>query len=393
MTPPVDGQSYTLLANMKVLPEKKGAIVLNSVKDNIFLSYRDTLKDASAIAVNIRNGQGPYKLFLELRTGDDFLPTEGYVMVYGDTILRKDPLARKLGLSEAGEYRVIIEDSDRLTKTGKSAVFIDPPPPIPPIVWYLSIGGLVIFFVGYRFWVAAQRRKDEEMEKLISARGGRDPKVKRKPKPELTTFWNETAISDLSLHKNFIEEIATYLKERRSIPPGAKPVMEGLILGTVLKFDFENEQYEVRLDRFRAIEARALDHYENVPDREKWPEIQEVTDDHKDLVKIGWLQVVADQPMALREEEMQFQDEQFSELFQLLLKIDLQGDSKLCGFFTRTISGKLNNADDRARPEGGWMDWDRLEDAGYYENDLKPFVSSDEHNVSIKNVNKRTEWA
>ena len=81
---------------------------------------------------------------------------------------------------------------------------------------------------------------------MIEARGGRDPKVKRKPKPDLVGFWKETTISDLSLHKNFIDEIATYLRERPRQPDGSKPVIEGILLGTVLKFDFENEQYEVR---------------------------------------------------------------------------------------------------------------------------------------------------
>ncbi len=390
--PPRNNQDYTLVASIKATPDLEKRIVLNSVRDFINFSYADTL-EGDFVKMRVKGGQGPYTLLLERNNDEDFFKMEGSTTIYGDTVMSKDRLSAIFKLSDEADYRLIIVDSDQLKKTGKTLIHIVPPPPIPPVVWYASGVGLLLFFVGYRFWVASQRRKDEELQKLIEARGGLDPKVKRKPKPNLVEFWNETSISDLSLHQNFIDEIATYLRERKRLPEGAKPSIEGIILGTVLKFDFENEQYEVRLDRFRSVETLPLDHYDEVPDREKWPEIREVIGDHRNLVKIGWLQVVEDKPMRLGKEELQFQDEQFSELFQLCLKVDIQGNDKLCGFFTRTISGKINNEDDRRNLDGGWMDWDKLEDAGYYENTTKPVKQASETNIAIKKVNERAEWA
>lgn len=388
--PPRDGRDYKLIANMRATPENKGDIVLNSLRDYIRFSYKDTL-EAASIKVRLSGGTAPFTLKLEKKSGDQFINVDGGVLIYGDTVLSKERFAKSFDLPDEGDYRIFVEDADQLRKTGIGTIHLVPPPPVPPFVWYTAGAGLFAFFVIYLLWARRQRKKDEEMEALISEMGGRDPRVKRKPKPELMSFWNETAISDLSLHKTFIDEIAIYLKERPHFPPGTKPIIEGILLGTVLKFDFENEQYEVRIDRFRSIDPRALDHYADTPDREKWPEIKEVLEDHRDLVKIGWLQVVEDQPMRLTEEELQYQDEQFSELFQLLLKIDLKKDEKLCGFFTRTISGKVNNAEDRQEGVDHWMDWDKIEYAGYYENEDKP-VKQASDTIKIKNMN-RAEWA
>ena len=76
--------------------------------------------------------------------------------------------------------------------------------------------------------------------------------------------------------------------------------------------------------------------------------------------------------MRLSQIEQEFQDEQFSELFQLLLKIDFVDGKKLCGFFTRTTSGKINDVNDRLDGIDYWLNWDELEDAGYYEAGSKP---------------------
>lgn len=387
-----DRRDYTLIATVKATPENKDQITLNPINDNIVFSYEDT-QEEEAVALHIQGGNAPYQLHLEQKNGDDYFSVEGSMTIYGDTVLTKERIARALALSDEGDFRMFVEDAEKLKKTGTVLVHIVPPPPIPPYVWYASGAGLFLLFIGYRLWAARQRRKDEELQELIEARGGLDPKVKRKPKPDLIGFWNETSISDLSLHKNFIEEISNHLKERTHFPPGSKSMIEGLILGTVLKFDYEKEQYEVRLDRFRSIDPRPLDFYDDVPDREKWPEISEVEQDHRDLVKIGWLQVVEDEPMRLKAEELQFQDEQFSELFQLLLKIDIKDGERMCGFFTRTISGKVNNAEDRMEGIEHWMDWDKLEDAGYYENEMKPVKQASDTNIAIKNVNQHAEWA
>lgn len=387
-----DNRDYILIASVKATPENKDQLVLNPIRDNIRFTYADTLEGESVV-MRIQGGQSPYRLHLEQKNGDDFFSVDGFMLIYGDTLLSKERISRAFALSDEGDFRMFVEDDEKLKKTGKGLIHIVPPPPIPPSVWYASGAGLFLLFIGYRLWAARQRRKDEELQELIEARGGLDPKVKRKPKPDLIGFWSETSISDLSLHKSFIEEISNYLRERTHFPPGSKPMIEGMILGTVLKFDYEKEQYEVRLDRFRSIETRPLDHYDEVPDREKWPEIAEVESDHRDLVKIGWLQVVEDEPMRLKKEELQFQDEQFSELFQLLLKIDIKDGQRMCGFFTRTISGKVNNEEDRAEGIDGWMDWDKLEDAGYYENEMKPVKQASDTNIAIKNVNQHAEWA
>jgi hypothetical protein len=228
------------------------------------------------------------------------------------------------------------------------------------------------------------------MEKLLAARGGSDPRVKRKPKPELESFWKETAIRDLSLHKNFIQEITTYLRERPHLNSEV-PLIEGVILGTVLKFDFETEQYEVRLDRFRALGPRPLNFYDEAGDNEKWPEIKGISEQHRDLVKIGWLQVAEGRPMRLSKVEQEFQDEQFSELFQLLLKIDIIEGVKYCGFFTRTIGGKVNDAKDRKEDVNYWLNWDDLEDAGYYETSSKPVKEAgEEGKIKIKMKGQET---
>lgn len=387
--PPRDGRDYKLIANVSASPENKGDIILNSLRDYIRFSYKDTLENS--IQVKLGGGTAPFTLRLEKKSGDQFINIDGGFLVYGDTLIDKDRFARAFDLPAEGDYRLFVVDADQLRKTGRGTIYLIPPPPIPPVVWYSAGAGLLLFLFFFFLWSRRQRKKDEEMEKLIESRGGRDPKVKRKPKPNLISFWEETAISDLALHKNFIDEIAIYLKERPKFPPGSKPVIEGVLLGTVLKFDFENEQYEVRIDRFRAIDPRPIDHYIDSPEKEKWPEIKEVLEDHRELVKIGWLQVVEDKPMRLTGEELQFQDEQFSELFQLLLKVDIHQNEKTCGFFTRTTSGKLNNAEDRREEVDYWMDWEKIEYAGYYENSPKPVKQSGD-TVKIKNSN-RAEWA
>lgn len=365
LRPPKDSIDYVVGALHRDAPENKASITLNSVKDNIRFTYRDTM-EGSRVEIKVKGGKAPYTVFLQRLTEGVFFEVEGSMVIMGDTVLDKEKMARMFKLAEEGDYRLSLVDAEQLKKTGSGTVHIVPPPPIPPVVWYAAAGGLVAFFIGFLFYRREKRRKDEELEKLLESRGGSDPRVKRKPKPELQRFWKETAISDLSLHKNFIREIATYLKERPHYKSD-KPLVEGVLLGTVLKFDFENEQYEVRLDRFRAVAPHPLDFYEDAGNNEKWPEIREVTEDHRDLVKIGWLQVAEGRPMRLSQLEQQFQDEQFSELFQLLLKIDFVDGQKLCGFFTRTTSGKINDVNDRQDGVDYWLNWDELEDAGYYE--------------------------
>lgn len=369
VTPPRDSSNYTLIATHRTTPENKGSTVLNSVKDFINFTYLDTL-EAQSVTFHLSGGKGPYFLHIMRLTGEDDFELEGKLRFYGDTVFTKDKLSRLFNIAEEGDYRFFVEDADQLKKTGVGYVHIVPPPPIPPAVWYATGALAFAFLIGYLIWRRERRRKDEEMEKLLTARGGKDPRVKRKPKPDLKEFWKETAISDLSLHKNFIREVSTYLKER---PKHRKdvPMIEGVILGTVLKFDFENEQYEVRLDRFRAIDPTPLNYYDDKPGMERWPSIREITQDHRDLVRIGWLQVVNGGSMALSTPEVQFTDEQFSELFQLCLKIDIEGNERFCGFYTRTISGKVNNAKDRKPGVDYWLEWDKLEDAGYYENRSK----------------------
>ncbi len=368
--PPKDSLDYVVGATHKVAPENKASITLNSVKDNIKFAYRDTMEGAR-VEIKVKGGKAPYTVFLQRLTEGVFFEVEGSMAISGDTVIDKEKIARIFKLAEEGDYRLSLVDAEQLKKTGSGTVHIVPPPPIPPIVWYIALGLLVAFFIGFLLYRREQRRKDEELEKLLESRGGSDPRVKRKPKPELQRFWKETAISELSLHKNFIREVATYLKERPHFKSD-KPLVEGVLLGTVLKFDFENEQYEVRLDRFRAIAPHPVDFYEDAGDVEKWPEIKEVAADHRDLVKIGWLQVVEGRPMRLSQIEQEFQDEQFSELFQLLLKIDFVDGKKLCGFFTRTTSGKINDVNDRLDGIDYWLNWDELEDAGYYEAGSKP---------------------
>jgi hypothetical protein len=368
--PPKDSIDYVVGATHKVAPENKASITLNSVKDNIKFAYRDTMEGAR-VEIKVKGGKAPYTVFLQRLTEGVFFEVEGSMAISGDTVIDKEKIARIFKLAEEGDYRLSLVDAEQLKKTGSGTVHIVPPPPIPPIVWYIALGLLVAFFIGFLLYRREQRRKDEELEKLLESRGGSDPRVKRKPKPELQRFWKETAISELSLHKNFIREVATYLKERPHFKSD-KPLVEGVLLGTVLKFDFENEQYEVRLDRFRAIAPHPVDFYEDAGDVEKWPEIKEVAADHRDLVKIGWLQVVEGRPMRLSQIEQEFQDEQFSELFQLLLKIDFVDGKKLCGFFTRTTSGKINDVNDRLDGIDYWLNWDELEDAGYYEAGSKP---------------------
>ncbi|MEM0999161.1 MAG: hypothetical protein AAGN35_19050 [Bacteroidota bacterium] len=375
VTPPRDTQDYTVTAQHLQAREHRAQTTLNSVRDFINLTYRDTL-DGEYISLRVTGGKRPFMLHLEQKKALDFFAMDGAMKIYGDTLLRKTRVARSFGLTEEADYRIFVEDSDQLKKTGVNVIHITPPPPIPVEVWYASAGGLFLFLIGFLFWRREQRRKDEEMEKLLAARGGKDPRVKRKPKPNLRSFWMETAISDMSLHKNFIREMSTYLRERPGMDHG-DGVIEGVILGTVIKFDFENEQYEIRLDRFRALPARALDFYDDKPNLEKWGELREVTEHHRDLVRIGWLQIVQNEgDLTLTDQEVAFQDEQFSELFQLMVKIDISGNQRETAFFTRTTAGKMNNVNDRRNPAEGWMDWDRLEDAGYYENMQKPIRNS-----------------
>lgn len=381
VTPPRDSQNYTITAQHLQAREHTANITLNSVADFINLSYRDTL-DGEYLSLKVTGGKRPFMLHLERKGGLDFFSVDGAMKIYGDTVLKKSRLARSFGLSEEGDYRIFVEDSDQLKKTGTNVVHIVPPPPIPVEVWYASAGGLFLFFIGFLIWKREQNRKDGEMEKLLAARGGKDPRVKRKPKPDLKNFWRETAISDLSLHKNFIREVGTYLRERQ-VSTGEGAMIEGVILGTVLKFDFENEQYEVRLDRFRPVTPRQLDFYDDKPNLEKWSEIRHVTENHRDLVRIGWLEVSDEGKMELGDGEVEFQDEQFSELFQLMLKINISDGSREMGFFTRTTGGKMNNADDRKNPAEGWMDWDALESAGYIENEEKPIRTSSGDLVSM----------
>jgi hypothetical protein len=365
LRPPKDGIDYQVNVEHKTAPENKSSIGLNSVKDNIQFSYKDTL-DGLRCKIKVKGGHGPYMLYAERMSEGIPLPAERGIAILGDTVFDKPVIAGGFGISEEGDYRFYLVDAENLKKTGSGLIHLVPPPPIPPFVWYIAAGALGVFLIGFLIYKREQRKKDEELEKLLESRGGSDPKVKRKPKPDLQSFWKETAISDLSLHKNFIRDVATYLKERPHYK-SEKPMIEGVLLGTVLKFDFENEQYEVRLDRFRALTPRALDFYEDSGEHDKWAEIREVAQDHRELVKIGWLQIVEGRPMRLSPLEQQFQDEQFSELFQLLLKIDFVDGGRLCGFFTRTTSGKINDVNDRQDGVDYWMNWDELEDAGYYE--------------------------
>lgn len=369
VSPPRDSNDYELKATHRSAPENWDDIILNSVEDFINFTYYDA-DEAQSVHFALKGGKSPYFLHIMRRTGDDDFDMEGSIKFYGDTTFSKDFLSRAFQISEEGDFKFFVEDADQLKKTGRQIIHIIPPPPIPPFVWYASGAALFLALIIFLLIRRERRRKDDELEKLLTARGGKDPRVKRKPKPELKEFWKETAISDLSLHKNFIREVSTFIKERQKQGNNV-PMIEGVILGTVLKFDFENEQYEVRLDRFRAIDPTPLNYYDDKPGMERWAAIREVAHDHRDLVKIGWVQIVNGSSMSLTSQEIRFTDEQFSELFQLYLKIDIEGKEKMCGFFTRTIGGKVNNARDRKPGVDYWLDWDKLEDAGYYETRLK----------------------
>jgi hypothetical protein len=369
VSPPRDSNDYELKATHRSAPENWDDIILNSVEDFINFTYYDA-DEAQSVHFALKGGKSPYFLHIMRRTGDDDFDMEGSIKFYGDTTFSKDFLSRAFKISEEGDFKFFVEDADQLKKTGRQIIHIIPPPPIPPFVWYASGAALFLALIIFLLIRRERRRKDDELEKLLTARGGKDPRVKRKPKPELKEFWKETAISDLSLHKNFIREVSTFIKERQKQGNNV-PMIEGVILGTVLKFDFENEQYEVRLDRFRAIDPTPLNYYDDKPGMERWAAIREVAHDHRDLVKIGWVQIVNGSSMSLTSQEIRFTDEQFSELFQLYLKIDIEGKEKMCGFFTRTIGGKVNNARDRKPGVDYWLDWDKLEDAGYYETRLK----------------------
>jgi hypothetical protein len=384
--PPKDSTDYVVTAIHKVAPENKASITLNSIKDYITFTYKEVAEER--VGIKVSGGKGPYTLYMERLSGVDYFGTEGAMTIMGDTVIDKAAMSRAFRLSEEGDYRLFLVDAEQLKKTGSGTVHIIPPPPIPPIVWYIAAGILLLFFIFFLFYRREKRRKDEELEKLLEARGGSDPKVKRKPRPELQNFWKETAISELSLHKNFVREVSNYLKERPHLHSD-KPLVEGVLLGTVLKFDFENEQYEVRLDRFRALDPKPIDYYEERGDDDKWAQIREVAQDHRDLVKIGWLQVIEGRPMRLSKEEQQFQDEQFSELFQLMLKIDFVDGQKLCGFFTRTTSGKINNVGDRIEGIDSWLNWDELEDAGYYESSNKA-VRDENGKIKVKMKGQET---
>jgi hypothetical protein len=363
--PPYDKTTYVLTAEHRVARENRDSTRLNSFKDYINFTYKNDRED-EAVAFTITGGKGPYSLHIQKVTDGVIFDFENSMKIFGDTVISKDKIARAMRLKEEGEYRFFVEDTEQLKKTGRNTVHIVPPPAIPPIVWYAGLGIAFLGFIGFLFYRREQRRKDEEMEKLLASRGGKDPRVKRKPRPDLKEFWKETAISELSLHKNFIREVGMYLKERPRRRMETSSV-EGVILGTVLKFDFETEQYEVRLDRFRAMDATPLNIYDGKPGVERWPAMREIAADHKDLVRIGWLQVVDGGQMTLSPLDINFTDEQFSELFQLCLKIDISGAERHCCFFTRTISGKVNNSKDRLPGVDYWLDWDKLEDAGYYE--------------------------
>ena len=155
---------------------------------------------------------------------------------------------------------------------------------------------------------------------------------------------------------------------------------------------FTLKSTSIGLDRFRALDPKPIDFYEERGDDDKWAQIREVAQDHRDLVKIGWLQVAEGRPMRLSKLEQQFQDEQFSELFQLLLKIDIVDGKKLCGFFTRTTSGKINDVNDRLEGIDEWLNWDELEDAGYYESTPK-IVQEDGNGGKIRVKMKGPETA
>ncbi|MEM7036113.1 MAG: hypothetical protein AAF570_03965, partial [Bacteroidota bacterium] len=383
VTPLDDSTTYTLTATHSPTPENKAKVDLNLSRDNIVFEYDYASSEKVDVDFSIEAGTPPYILRIQRESEGTLFDMEGGIKIYGDTTFTTERLARAFKIQEEGNYMFFVEDASRLKKTGVNLIRLTPPPPIPPIVWYIAGIALFVFFLGWLIWRREQRRKDEEMQRLLDARGGSKPRVKRKPKPELTNFWKETAISDLSLHKNFIREIATYLTERPQLPSDT-PMIEGVILGTVLKFDFENEQYEVRLDRFRALPPKPLDFYRDKQDHDKWMEIREVVEDHRELVKIGWLQVVENRPMELGELEQQFQDEQFSELFQLMVKIDIMDDERQCGFFTRTTSGKINNARDRQDDVDYWLDWDKLENAGYYVAEPKPVRNPGDDRVKVK---------
>jgi hypothetical protein len=391
VSPPRDSNNYKLTATHRTTPENSASIILNSVNDFINFTYYDT-EEAQAVRFVLTGGKGPYFLHIMRHSGDDDFQLEGAVKIYGDTTFSKDQISRYYGLEEEGDFKFFVEDADQLKKTGRALIHIVPPPPIPPAVWYATGAAAFLFLIGYLIFRRERRKKDEELGKLLAARGGKDPRVKRKPKPELVEFWKETAISDLSLHKNFIREVSTYIKERRKLG-NTSAMIEGVILGTVLKFDFENEQYEVRLDRFRAIDPTPLNFYDDKPGMERWQAIREVAHDHRGLVKIGWLQIVNGSSMSLTSQEIRFTDEQFSELFQLYLKIDIEGKEKMCGFFTRNIGGKVNNARDRKPGVDYWLDWDKLEDAGYYESRLKGQEELDETGTVAEEVKSNPKTA
>ncbi|MCB9233205.1 MAG: hypothetical protein H6581_16230 [Bacteroidia bacterium] len=352
---------YTLQAAHIISPKNKSKIEIDpSVGKLALFAYKDTL-DSAFIHFHIKGGGPPYRLFFFQKKKRQILPIDKPFIIYSkDTIVNKFAIANRLRIQDEGDFSITLFDKIGQKAVGTHLVFIAPPPLIPD---WLKIAILIATFV---IIIAAiivrrqQRKRDEEMDKSLAVMRSK-PTMRQKPELNLGLIFKESAISLVMLNDEFIQDVEAYLRDRKAKPASKdSDLVEGLVMGRIMKFDHNTEQFHLQLERFERMKvSKTADFYHDRHDEDAWPELREIEERNPELQRIGWLQTAGGNTMSFSNAEQQFHEEQFPELYQLAMKIDADAANNTVVFLSRSLSGKMNNPRS-IRVDAAWGTWEEL---------------------------------
>lgn len=336
-------------------------ISLNASDARLEAIVKETSLDS--LQILITGGKPPYQMYfvLEDKGAADRLQFAGK-LTSTDIRLDKNKLAKQLKVTQEGDYYIeIVDERGYSFAMEETKIHLIPPPLIPPFVRAIFAGLAVIFlFIG--FLVARRRRKkNQETEQLLeelrkNKRQGAISILPREFRVDTHGFWRDSAISQVVMTREFIQDINSYFAGRDHSQKNV-PLVIGFILGQIPDFSFETEQYEVLLEKLTLTNP-----FPPKEHKEKWDvlkrEIDKLKEYNSDQKVIGWVVMHKGQGDALTPSELEIHEKHFNELFQLAMKIDLVGNKFETGFFTKKRNGEMNKSNQDRVKDKRLLDWD-----------------------------------
>lgn len=178
--------------------------------------------------------------------------------------------------------------------------------------------------------------------------------------------WLDTVISEICLSKKAIQDLDNFLRgqfqQQLDEPEGSIPEIGGFLMGKYC-FSEKNQRYRVALEEFVPIVPEENTAYQLQFSTESLVrELGDMQDKYPELAVVGWFHTHPGHGLFLSKPDLTIHDGFFREPYQFAMEIDTMSENLDTGFFTRTVSGAVNNQD-ALLPESRWFDWTEIEKA------------------------------